>query len=225
MSKLTSTRINMIGAQSLRWPSVKTVQWDALRAVVTKAREIVTLTDAEIDIAERDADLSATGRLKRIGDIALKAIERLENGTELPAAEKAVQRFVTSVEERRGALPSVSDDLSTAMQLAEVRAMMAKQEHPLNWAMHHRAEPMVVAAVNSAPALLCGLKAEERETFLQAAKTALWPDDEKLIKQNTAALEVARNAIGEAVRLIADRGQLLKTADSYTLRPTAKASA
>jgi len=223
MSTLSSTRIAMIGAQSLRWPSTQTMQWDALRKVVTTAREIVTRADADIDTAERDADLSATGRLKRIGDIAMKAIDRLENGTELPNAEKAVNRFVESVEERRGALPSVPDDLSTALQLAEVRSMMMKQEHPITWAMSHRGEPLVIAAVNSAPAFLCGLKAEERETFIQAAKTSLWPDDEKLINENTSALEVARGAIGEAVRVLASRGQLLKTADGYSIKTTAKA--
>jgi hypothetical protein len=216
--KLSPERIKMIGALSLRWPDHQgVVHWDAMRDVITECRALVSTADQRISEVTSDRDLSDTGRLRKMGAVALDTIGILEDPEMLKKAETAVARFLEQVDARKGNLPKAPTTPADVQLHAEIRGHIAKQKGSLMFAMNHRGDPLVVAAVIHAPAFLSGMTNEEKNTFYAAAANALWPDDEKAKKESADALVVTQKAVGEAVRVVAERGKLMKTMNGYEL--------
>ena len=212
---ISNSRLALIGAQSTKWPALDTLQWEKLRETIDAIRNIVRVADADITAVEQNADLSDAGRLRRMSERALKAIDQLETLPVLAEAKRYVEQFLTRLDEKRGDIPKPPSGVWEVSLQAEIRFHMAAKPDPLLWAMNNRTDPRVVAAVTNAPAFLSGLTDEQFNIFLAQAATALWPDDEATRTQNLNAVEVAETAVGEAIRIIADRGQLMKTANGY----------
>ena len=117
MGNFTETELALIGAQSVRWPAADTsVQWQALHKVITTARQARRNADTEITAVEGDPELSLQGKKRRSAEIAMKAIDSLETGKQLPQAEEAVGRILGRNPGEFAAKEQLSIGLETARQ-------------------------------------------------------------------------------------------------------------
>lgn len=222
MSKLSESRIALIGAQSARWPNHTTGrQWQALWSVIDEAREIVRKADAQIAAVEADGDLAPAGKLRRMAGIAMDAITGLDNLDELRTAEQRVASWVETLDGRREAIGRPSDAFDIALQ-TEIRAFLRnKGDGAVMFAMSQRTNPAMAAAVANAPAFLSGLTNEQHAAFIQAAEGAMSPEVVAQKRQHEDALAVARKAVDQAKAAVAERGQLLKTPSGYKAKDAA----
>lgn len=214
MRKISEARLNMIGAQSARWPSTDVNHWNRLRAAVVAARDVAREADAKIGEVEANRDLSEVGKLRRIGEIGRAAINDLDSLAEMTQAEQAAARWLEALNGRKVSVAAPTDSHAAGLQ-AEIRAMLRARENPITFAMAHRGDPAMAGAILNAPAYLSGLSDEQWSAFSEAAESSLSPEVVGQQREVEGALQVARKAIEQAKTIVAERGQLLKTADGY----------
>jgi hypothetical protein len=219
--KIHESRLMMIGAQSARWPDdASDHYWKVLRESIDTIRSAVRDADHEIADAEADQDLSDAGRMKRIGSIAMVAIQRLQNKPVFTAARVVVKVFVEEEDKDRPDVRSLKPTTPFEIALdSEIRGAICAKEQPEIFVTNHRANRDLVRAVMSAPAFCSGLTEEQKNTFGGHAAASLWPEATKQRDAAEKALDEMEKALRVGLGMIADRGQLLKTADGWKERP------
>lgn len=226
-------RLGLIGAQSVRWPDRSTsLFWAAahktIEALISHARE----TDQKIDIIERSSDMSDLGKLRAMGDVAMKKIAQLNELPEYRKMKELADRDISMFERKKGELPQVKEDANAVAVAAQVREHLqgqGKPEEVLNYAVRYKGDPMVVAAIAGAPAFLSGLTDEGKIQFLREAEMVLWPDAVANAKKIQDALKHAEHSILQVKIMVGQRGQLLEMIDhegirQWDLKPMAKAA-
>lgn len=217
MKHFSETRLGLIGAQSTRWPDrTHSLFWDAAHKVIETLIGMARAVDEEIDQIERNRDLSATGAAKAIGDVALRALDRLDELPELQTMHSRAAKDIEMFEKKKGDLPKAIADPYVAAQIRERIAAQGKDA--LNFVVKHKADPAVVAAVAAAPAFLSGLTDEEKNIFLREAEGVLWPDAVARVKAIEGAVQHAEDTIKQVRAMIGQRGQLLETMGSDGVR-------
>jgi hypothetical protein len=128
------------------------------------------------------------------------------------------------LKKQRGDLPRTPKDAADAAIAQEIRAWLRGQEDPVGVAYKLRTDERLVAAIASAPPFLVGMTAEQHGEFIKVAESGLWPDVAEQIEAISKAVDVAEKAIRKGGKMIAERGQLLRTADGYELKPRRQAA-
>jgi hypothetical protein len=212
--RFSEERLGLIGAQSVRWPDRNTsLFWKSGHEVIAELVGIARSVDQDIDVIERNTDLSATGALKAIGEVALRALDRLVDLPELQTMRSRAEKDIKMFDSKKGELPKADTDAdANAVAIAaQIRERIFREQDSLTFACRHKSNPAVVAAIAAAPAFLSGLSDEEKNQFLREAEGVLWPDAVARTRAIQAAMKHIEDTIKQVRKMIAQRGQLLET--------------
>ena len=221
MPTITETRLAMIGAYSARWPTDETSEWRALRAVVTDARRMVRETNDELESYEKNPDISAIGKLKVRSSTSLGAIKKLQELPSLRLAEREVGAALAGLDGARAEKLKPSNDPADVLREGEIRSYIREQKDPMQAALKVASDPRVYAAIRNAPAFLSGLTPEQFNLLVAQAEGGLWPAESARKQLLQGALAEAQRAVTQAVDLIAQIGQLTRTATGFAPRAAA----
>jgi hypothetical protein len=212
--QLSDTEINArIVPSSARWPDSPLVSWTKLRETVSALKAVLHDLDNGCREAEADSDLSAQGIQNRRTDLGRKALTQLSDFRPLRSAERAVKENIDHLEERMKKLPSAPTEFSDVMLEMEIRANVARQTSPFDFAMQNMSDARVLGALLNAPAFLSGLAAEHMNAIRDRARQALHPEQTESQKQLQAALQDARKGVDAAKRTILERCNLREDPD------------
>ena len=77
--------------QQVRWPAPEYVHWQRLHEAVNEARERVSKAYTQMDVIDRNADLSRDGKYRQRREAAAEAIANFEASKTLARAREAVE--------------------------------------------------------------------------------------------------------------------------------------
>jgi hypothetical protein len=101
---------------------------------------------------------------RRRTEIAKKALGQLSDFRPFASAVKAVQENIAHLEQRLVKLPAAPTEMPDVMLATEIRAHVARQKSPFDFAVKAVSDPRVLGALLNAPAFLAGLAPEHMNT-------------------------------------------------------------
>jgi hypothetical protein len=111
------------------------------------------------------------------------------------SAEKAVASDLSGLEEKMGKLSPPPTDVAGALLAAEIRAHVAKQNNPLEFAMKSIPDGRVLGALLHAPAFLSGLADDHLSIIRDRAREALHPAEAEKQRSLKKALDKVRSGV------------------------------
>lgn len=196
---------------SLRWPSVEVAKsrtWDTLREGVDLLRGAMHAVDLNCRSIEDDTELNANGIINRRAEIGAKAYAELRNWAPLAAAETAVTRNLTYLEQKMVDLPVPPIEVSDVAMAQELRAYIKAQERPIDFVMKNMGDRDILGAVLCAKPFLSGLSETEFNIVRERARSAAHPTQAAEQQALTKALADLREGVEAAKRLVLERTEL-----------------
>lgn len=201
LKRMSDTEIAVrVVPTSVRWPDTSSTTWDKLRACVKSLRGVLRALDNDCAAVETSTDLSAQGVERRRQEVAQKALSQLAAYAPLIAAERAAASDLSGLEEKMGKLSAPPADVADALLAAEMRAHVAKQNSPLEFAMKSMSDARVLGALLHAPAFLSGLTDDQLNAIRHRAREAAHPAEAESHRWLKKALEEVRSGVEAAKR-------------------------
>jgi hypothetical protein len=228
----TAGRLNMarwsnlemdVGMLAAKFPQSDSPHWAALRDCVDLIKAVLRKANEEFATVEEDRDLSAQGMDRQRAAIARRVLSELDAFAPMTKAENTSARRIEALEKQTTALPSVPSAAIDAMLAAEIRRHVSKQERPELYVLKHAADPRVVGAVIHAPSFLSGMKDSDVALIKAEVGRTMHPLVAEEKQKIERALDVCRNAMSSAQRLIESRAGMRKDADGVLRHNTQQA--
>jgi hypothetical protein len=212
--KFDDLKINMtILPEVHKWPAPDYTHWQRLHAVANEARSRVAKAFAALDEIDQDAKLTTAGKEHARAKVAEKALADFRRSATLERARGAVEYQLQRWNEKFSIdqVIKVAENIGEATIHAQVRERLAfmKKEDRLGFLEKHGGDPVLAAAVLSAPPFLSGLSDSELALIKHRIEKHLMPGEVAEAKAATEkALVEAERGWTRATELITQRGGL-----------------
>jgi hypothetical protein len=110
-------------------------------------------------------------------------------------------------------LPDPPDSIADVMLASQIRAHVACQKSPIDFAVKGMADFRVLGALLNAPAFLSGLNDEELNVIRERARQTLHPEQVEKQKWLGKALDEVRKGVGAAKRAVLERCEMREDSD------------
>lgn len=213
--KLTDATINMVGAQSLKWPDDKAPHWNEMRRCIAFVKDHLRELDQEITAIEKDPDLNPQGMVRKRSERAREAAKKLNDLGLLHSSEVMVEQRVEAMQKKVSKLLNAGapENAHDVLVAGEIRAYVAKldERERLMFLANNKDDMRTVAAVLNAPAFLSGLSTDDQGKFRGLVLESADPAVEQ--QEVERALDTCRQAVRQAQTLIAERAELRRGLD------------
>jgi hypothetical protein len=117
------------------------------------------------------------------------------------------------LEKRMMQIPPAPTDIADVMLAVEIRAHVARQTSPIDFALKSVSNARVLGALSHASAALSGLTDDQLALVRSRAREALHLEQTALQQKLTSALGELKKGLGAAKRLIFERCELREDSD------------
>jgi hypothetical protein len=126
---------------------------------------------------------------------------------------------IALLEARMTQIPPAPTNIADVMLSAEIRAHVARQASPIEFALKSVSDARVLGALIHAPAALSGLTDDQLALVRGWAREALHPEQTALQKKLTSALGELKKGLGATKRMIFEAASCARIAMAGFIRP------
>ena len=206
-------KLRTIVPQAERWPD-DLVHWQRMKEVVVEARDRVAKACEQIDVIERNSDLSPEGKKRQCRKVATEAITDFESSKALLKARSAVDHVVAMWADKVGLTVKAASNIHEATVHAQIRDRLAAMTTSrLGFLEKHASDPCVASAILTAPIFLSGLSDPELALVKHKVEQHLGPEIADAKAATLKAFEQAEDGWQLAIDKIGERAGLTKGSD------------
>ncbi len=162
MPRAAEDELMFVGGEAITWPAENEGDyWRALHRSVASLRVALRQFDERVGTVDGDRDLSPDGRQRRLAALGMKALKDVSELPDLQTARAYAEAKLKHLGKIMGLHRAAPAHVDSSV-LAEVRSVIrdapARERVAKVWAL--MGDPIVLAAVTGAPAMLSGLDDE-----------------------------------------------------------------
>ena len=207
--------------QQARWPAPEYLHWQKLHAVADEARGRVSKAYALMDEIDRNADLSPEGKDRQRRQVAAQAIADFEASKTLARAHEAVTQVDEQWAAKVGLTVKPASNIHEATVHSQIRdRLAAMKDDKMGFLEKNASDPIVAAAILTAPSFLSGLNDAELALVKHKVEQHVCPEIAEARDATLKALKEAEQGWQRAIAKIGERAGLTKGADGTWRDPS-----
>ena len=206
-------------------PNRNTPTGQAIHDAADEARDRVGKTYAKIDELERDPNLTAVGKAQAIAKVAEQAVADIRKSRALSDAKAAVarQQQIWAAKYGLDDIGKPADDIGLATIHAQIRERVSSMTSAerMSFLAKNASDPVIAAAILSAPAFLSGL-ADHEMTMVrhQVESRSIPPEVAEARVEVAKALAKTERGWTRSIEVIEQRGGLQLSKDDAVSNPS-----